>query len=39
MPWLPPKGLDTLISIACNRGLREDLGYGCVAKKPKKKVR
>jgi Predicted ATPase (AAA+ superfamily) len=24
MPWLPPKGLDALKSIACNRGLWED---------------
>jgi len=38
MPWLPPKGLDTLKSIACNRGLWEDLGNGYVSKKPKKKT-
>jgi len=37
MPWLPPKGLDTLRSVACNRGLWEDLGNGYVTKKPKKK--
>jgi hypothetical protein len=37
MPWLPPKGLDTLKSIACNRGLWEDLGNGYVTKKPKKR--
>jgi hypothetical protein len=37
MVWLPPKGLDTLKSIACNRGLWEDLGNGYVTKKPKKK--
>jgi len=37
MPWLPPKGLDTLKSVACNRGLWEDLGNGYVTKKPKKK--
>ena len=37
MPWLPPKGLDTLKFIACNRGLWEDLGNGYVTKKPKKK--
>lgn len=37
MPWLPPKGLDTLRSIACNRGLWEDLGNGYLSKKPKKK--
>jgi len=37
MPWLPPKGLDTLKIVACNRGLWEDLGNGYVTKKPKKK--
>jgi hypothetical protein len=37
MPWLPPKGLDTLKSIACNRALWEDLGNGYITKKPKKK--
>jgi hypothetical protein len=37
MPWLPPKGLDQLKSIACNRGLWEDLGNGYVTRKPKKK--
>ena len=37
MQWLPPKGLDTLKSIACNRGLWEDLGNGYITKKPKKK--
>src|SRR5271165_2129748 len=37
MPWLPPKGLDQLKAIACNRGLWEDLGNGYVTKKPKKK--
>ncbi len=37
MYWLPPKGLDTLKSIACNRGLWEDLGNGYVTKKPQKK--
>ena len=37
MPWLPPKGLETLKSIACNRGLWEDLGNGYVSKKPKRK--
>jgi hypothetical protein len=37
MPWLPPKGLERLKSIACNRGLWEDLGNGYVSKKPKKK--
>lgn len=38
MPWLPPKGLDTLKSIACNRALWEDLGNGYVTKKPRKKL-
>lgn len=37
MPWLPPKGLDTLRSIACNRGIWEDLSNGYVTKRPKKK--
>ena len=37
MPWLPPKGLDTLKFIACNRGLWEDLGNGYVTKRPTKK--
>jgi hypothetical protein len=37
MPWLPPKGLETLRSIAYNRGLWEDLSNGYVTKKPKKK--
>jgi hypothetical protein len=38
MYWLPPKGLDSLKSIACNRGLWEDLGNGYVTKRPKKKT-
>ena len=37
MVWLPPKALDVLKTIACNRGLWEDLGNGYVTKKPKKK--
>ena len=37
MSWLPPKGLDTLKSVAFNRGLWEDLGNGYVTKSPKKK--
>ncbi len=37
MVWLPPKGLETLKSIACNRGLWEDLGNGYLTKKPKRK--
>ena len=38
MPWLPPKGIDILKSIACNRGLWEDLGNGYVTRKPRKKT-
>jgi len=37
MPWLPPKGIDQLKTLACNRGLWEDLGTGYVTKKPEKK--
>jgi hypothetical protein len=37
MPWLPPRGLDTLKSIACNRGLWEDLGNGYITRKPQQK--
>jgi hypothetical protein len=37
VPWLPPKGIDTLKSIACSRGLWEDLGNGYVTKRPQKK--
>jgi len=37
MPWLPPKGLELLKSIACDRGLWEDLNNGYVTKRPKKK--
>lgn len=37
MYWLPPRGLDQLKSIACHRGLWEDLGNGYVTKKPQKK--
>lgn len=38
MYWLPPRGLDTLKSLACNRGLWEDLGNGYITKQPKKKT-
>lgn len=38
MPWLPPRGLETLKSVACKFGLWEDLGNGYVTKKPKKKT-
>jgi hypothetical protein len=37
MPWMPPKGLDTLRSIAVQRGLWEDLGNGHVSHTPAKK--
>ena len=37
MPWLPPRALDLLKSIACNRGLWEDLDNGYITKKPRKK--
>ena len=37
MPWLPPRALDELKNIACNRGLWEDLGNGYITKRPKKK--
>lgn len=38
MPWLPPRGVDQLKALACNRGLWEDLGNGYITKKPKKKT-
>ena len=37
MPWLPPRGFETLKHIASNRGRWEDLGNGYITKKPKKK--
>ena len=37
MPWLPPKDLERLKSIACSRGLWEDLGNGYVTHKPKRR--
>ncbi|MDM0068790.1 anti-phage-associated DUF499 domain-containing protein [Variovorax sp. J31P207] len=37
MPWMPPKGLDTLKTTAVNRGAWEDLGTGWVTKAPAKK--
>ncbi|MDA8346579.1 MAG: DUF499 domain-containing protein [Thermaerobacter sp.] len=37
MPWLPPRGLATLKSTACIRGLWEELGNGYVTKRPEKK--
>lgn len=37
MPWMPPRGLDTLKSIAVQRGIWEDLGNGHVSHTPAKK--
>jgi hypothetical protein len=37
MPWLPPKGIELVKTLACNRGLWEDLGNGYLTKKPQKK--
>jgi hypothetical protein len=37
MPWMPPRGLDTLKSIAVQRGVWEDLGNGHVSHTPAKK--
>src|SRR5262249_14001218 len=37
MPWLPPRGLEMLRTIACNRGVWEDLGNGYITKRPQKK--
>lgn len=37
MPWLPPRGLDTLKTMAVQRGVWEDLGNGHVSNKPAKK--
>lgn len=37
MPWMPPKGLDNLKSIALQRGIWEDLGNGHVSHTPAKK--
>ncbi len=37
MPWLPPRGLEQLKTIACNRGKWEDLRNGYITKSPKKK--
>jgi hypothetical protein len=37
MPWLPPKGIEQVKMIACNRGLWEDLGNGYLTKQPQKK--
>ena len=37
MPWLPPKGLDQIKSLALSRGLWEDLGNGYISKRPRRK--
>ncbi len=37
MPWMPPKGLDNLKSIAVQRGVWEDLGNGHISHTPAKK--
>lgn len=37
MPWMPPRGLETLKSIAIQRGVWEDLGNGHVSHTPEKK--
>jgi len=37
MPWMPPKGLDTLKSLATQKGIWEDLGNGHVSHTPAKK--
>lgn len=37
MPWMPPRGLDSLRTIAVQRGLWEDLGNGHVSHTPAKK--
>lgn len=37
MPWMPPKGLDTLKSLALQKGIWEDLGNGHVSHTPAKK--
>jgi hypothetical protein len=37
MPWMPPKGLEALKSIALQRGIWEDLGNGHVSHTPAKK--
>ncbi len=37
MPWIPPKGLEQVKALACNRGVWEDLGNGYTTKQPKKK--
>lgn len=37
MPWLPPRGLDQLRTLACQRGRWEDLGNGYLTKKPRPK--
>lgn len=38
MPWLPPRGLEQVKTMALNKGLWEDLGNGYVSKKPREKT-
>lgn len=38
MPWLPMRGFDILLQEAFKRGAWEDLGNGCITKKPKPKT-
>lgn len=37
MPWLPPKGLEEVRTLACSRGLWEELGNDYITKRPKPK--
>jgi hypothetical protein len=37
MPWMPPKGLETIKSMAIQKGKWEDLGTGHVSRSPSKK--
>ncbi|MFM7326214.1 MAG: chitobiase/beta-hexosaminidase C-terminal domain-containing protein, partial [Nodosilinea sp.] len=38
MPWLPPRGLEDLKTMACDRHLWEDLKNGYLTKKPRQKT-
>jgi hypothetical protein len=37
MPWLPPRGLETLKSLAIQKGVWEDLSNGHISRQPAKK--
>lgn len=37
MPWLPPKGIEQIKNLACQRGFWEEIGNGCVTKMPQRK--